>query len=937
MQNNNLQFQITGTKIYDPYGREFIVKGTNIFAWEGINNVANYLNTWGFNTVRVPNYLLGSYEQPHPQDDNYGTNHKIVDAYTSQGAVVIFDAHDRIGGYYEDAEWEILKDYWQDMAREFKNNPNVWFNLHNEPGNATANSEKWVGYHRELIDIIRGEGANNLIVVDGEAWGQDYHTETIATSASEIMANNEGVLFSVHVYEQWNNNDLAAYFNTLHQQNIPFIVGEYGSSNNEQSTLAATQQMFSAVQESEIGRVVWNAKSDDNNDLTTGEGGHAEHFDGTNPEIFTDLGESVWNDLQRTEDLEQLPEYEPPTDNHTFTDGVFQVDESGEIKFDFVFDGGWFQGELGIFNLAGMETYTPGSIEFIEEATNRALSNSEQGYVVLQDRVEGARFDTNLPWENNWNSGEYLGQKTFNLTAGTNFAFVLIQDGTIEEITNNPDLIWQDGKLPLFSIPEANFGTAEEQIAAVDNNGTFALEDVRIDWQESDRDYNDLVFQLQGATGTVPIMDELVNPERDWRTTETGQNILAYAANSAANNGETGVFTVDSTGQIQFDFLFDGGWFQGELAIFNLEGMEAYTPGSQAFIQEAALRALSNSQQGHILMSDRFEGANFSSPLPWERDFNAGEYLGQKSFSMIPGDRFAVMLIQHTTVQDIADNPGNIWQWGKLPLFSVPQANPNGTGEGQMVEVDSNGTFAFEDVRVDWGDADGDYNDIVFQIQGAEGVADSMDELVNPERDWRTTAIGQELLAYAANNFGNSTASAAFFSRTIEESSTTISSISSDLQTTHDNNDRTVYGSKADDTLIGGQGDDTLLGGLGNDKLRGRNNEDLLFGGEGDDRLLGDKGDDVLIGGSGNDTLIGGEGSDLFVLAQDDGVDLIKDFEVGKDVIQLLGNLQFKDLNLVRGSGRKSSDVMLFDAETDRLIAVVENINLDSLTISEFI
>ena len=945
MQTDNSNFQVLAGKIYDPNGQEFIVKGANIFAWEGINNVDNYLNTWGFNTVRIPNYLLGSYQQPHPEDDNYGTNHKLVDAYTSQGAVVIFDAHDRIGGYYEDAEWEILKNYWRDMAQEFKDNPHVWFNLHNEPGNATANSEQWVNYHRELIEIIRAEGANNLIVVDGEAWGQDYHTQTIADSASEIMAGNEGVLFSVHVYEQWNHNDLAAYFDILEDANIPFIVGEYGSSNNQQSTLAATQQMFPVAQESEIGRIVWNAKSDDNNDLTTGEGGHAEYFDGTNTEIFTDLGELVWNDLQRTEDLEQLAGYEPTSNNYTFTDGVFQVDESGEIQFDFLFDGGWFQGELGIFNLAGMETYTPGSIEFIQEATIRALSNSEQGYLVLQDLVEGARFSSPFPWENNLNSGEYLGKKTFDLTAGSNFALVLIQDATIQEIANNPNLIWQDGKLPLFSIPEANFGTAAEQIAAVDNYGTFALEDVRVDWQESDRDYNDLVFQLQGATSIVPTMDDVADPARDWRTTETGQNILEYATNSATNNGETGVFTVDSTGQIQFDFLFDGGWFQGELAVFNLEGMEGYVPGSQAYIQEAANRALTNSQQGYILMSDRSEGANFSSPLPWERNFNAGAYLGQKSFSMTPGDRFAVMLIQHTTVQDLANNPGNIWQWGKLPLFSVPEANPNGTGEGQMAEVDSYGTFAFEDVRVDWGDADGDYNDIVFQIQGAAGVVDSMDELVNPARDWRATAIGQELLTYAANNFGNSnTAFISDSNRTMESSKTTIGANqeliaidSNDLQTTSDKNDLTVSGSETDDTLIGGKGNNTLQGGLGDDELRGRNNEDLLFGDEGDDVLIGDAGNDILIGGSGNDTLMGGKGSDLFVLAQDSGVDRIKDFERGKDLIQLSGNLHFKDLTIVQGSGSNSSDAMLFVTETNQLVAIVNDFNSDDLTTLDFI
>ncbi len=944
MNTINSQFQIIGTKIYDPTGQEFIIKGANMFAWEGIDNLNNYLNTWGFNTIRVPSYLLGSYDQPHPEDDAYGTSHQIVDAYTSQGSVVIFDAHDRIGGYYEDSEWEILKDYWRDMAQEFKDNSYVWFNLHNEPGNATASPEQWVSYHRELIDLIRAEGANNLIVIDGEAWGQDYHTQTILNHASEIMAGNENILFSIHVYDQWNSNDIAAYFDALHSQNIPFIVGEYGSENVGQSTLAASQQMLQAAQEGEVGRIVWTAKGDDNNDLTTETGGHAEYFDGTNPEILTDLGELVWNDLQRSEDLEQLDGYTENVNNYTFTDGVFEVDSSGQIQFEFLFDGGGFQGELAAFSLEGMETYTPGSLEFIQEAATRALTNSQQGHILLRDRTEGARFSSSLPWESNFNHGEYLGQKDFNLTPGTRLALMLIQDTTVQEIANNPNSIWQDGKLPLFSIPEANFGTAEGQIVAVDDNGTFAFEDARVDWNQSDRDYNDIVFQLQGVDRVVPNMNELVNTQRDWRTTQVGQNILDYAANTDSNSG---IFTVDSTGQIQFDFLFDGGWFQGELAVFSLEGMEAYVPGTEAFIQEAATRALTSSDRGHILLRDRIEGGRFSSALPWEKDFNAGDHLGQKGFAMTPGDRFAFMLVQHTTVQEIADNPNSIWQWGKLPLFSIPKANPNGSGEGQIVTVDSYGTFAFEDMRVDLGNADGDYNDVVFQIKGAEGFAASMDEWVNTQRDWRTTAVGQELLTYtASSSFNNNTQLSSTSSQTLQTSNLTNSSVSSidststtqedlELSTTTESN--TIQGGDENDTFRGSKESDVLFGGSGDDTLIGRGNDDLLFGEEDNDFLAGDAGNDVLFGGSGNDTLEGGKGSDLFVLANDGGVDTVEDFEGGQDIIQLWGNLKFEDLTIIQGTGTNSNDVMISIANNQLLIGIIKNIESSELSAIDFI
>ena len=313
-------------------------------------------------------------------------------------------------------------------------------------------------------------------------------------------------------------------------------MGEYGSETNDRSTLSATEQMFSVVEDREIGRIVWNAKSDDFNDLTTGWKGHAEHFDGTNTHILTELGEMVWNDLQRTEDLEQLTDYETNPNNYpvsTFSNGVFEVDSSGAIQIDFLFDGHWFEGELAVFSLEGMESYTPGSQEFIQEAATRAISNSEQGYILLEDSTERARFGSRFSWEGAFNSGEYLGQKTFNLTPGTRFALMLIQNTTVAEIANHPENMWQKRKLPLFSIPEANPGTAEAQMVAVDSNGIFAFEDLRVDWDKSDHDYNDIVFQLQGANGVFPSIDDWINPDRDWRDTPIGQEILASNSNYA--------------------------------------------------------------------------------------------------------------------------------------------------------------------------------------------------------------------------------------------------------------------------------------------------------------------------------------------------------------------------------------------------------------------
>jgi hypothetical protein len=97
-----------------------------------------------------------------------------------------------------------------------------------------------------------------------------------------------------------------------------------------------------------------------------------------------------------------------------------------------------------------------------------------------------------------------------------------------------------------------------------------------------------------------------------------------------------------------------------------------------------------------------------------------------------------------------------------------------------------------------------------------------------------------------------------------------------------------------DDVLYGFATADGLAGGAGNDTLYGLAGADRLVGDSGRDRLWGGAGDDLVIGGRGNDTLWGGAGSDVFQYAGSrsrglDGRDTINDFEVGSDVLQLVG------------------------------------------------
>ncbi len=117
--------------------------------------------------------------------------------------------------------------------------------------------------------------------------------------------------------------------------------------------------------------------------------------------------------------------------------------------------------------------------------------------------------------------------------------------------------------------------------------------------------------------------------------------------------------------------------------------------------------------------------------------------------------------------------------------------------------------------------------------------------------------------------------------------------------------DDEIHGDAGDDSLYGGAGNDTLYGGEGGDSLYGGSGDDNLYGGAEGDGLYGGGGSDKLYGGAGNDALYGGAGADTFVFEENNGADLIYDFTVGKDVIDLsalTGIDSFDDLTITTNS-----------------------------------
>jgi hypothetical protein len=152
--------------------------------------------------------------------------------------------------------------------------------------------------------------------------------------------------------------------------------------------------------------------------------------------------------------------------------------------------------------------------------------------------------------------------------------------------------------------------------------------------------------------------------------------------------------------------------------------------------------------------------------------------------------------------------------------------------------------------------------------------------------------------------------------------------------------DDLIFGAEADDQLFGNEGADSVYGHQENDIIYGGSGADFLFGGQGDDSIYGDEGNDILYADRGTDILIGGEGEDIFVFDIGSGnfsvttTNLIVDFNVDEDQIEIQDNLTFEDLSI---EGTPTGDTVIRETNSGEIFALLQGVNPDSVTEEQII
>jgi endoglucanase len=243
--------RVEGNKLLNEHGDPVQLRGMSYF-WSMAGESQNYYNAsvvgwlasdWKVSVVRAAmgidenwgatssGYLAGN-KSGSVGNDKRVTD--VVDAAIDNGIYAIIDWHSHKAHQNTDE----AKAFFTEMANKYKDNPNVIYEIYNEPdigcGTPTQSTSAWntiKPYLQEVTNAIRQVDTKNLIILGTPCYSQQVG---IATN-DPITGNN--LLYSLHFYSNDERHQaLRGIASTAINNNKAIFVSEFGTCNSNGGT-----------------------------------------------------------------------------------------------------------------------------------------------------------------------------------------------------------------------------------------------------------------------------------------------------------------------------------------------------------------------------------------------------------------------------------------------------------------------------------------------------------------------------------------------------------------------------------------------------------------------------------------------------------------------------------------------------------------------------
>jgi endoglucanase len=250
------------------------------------NGEVDYYMSKGLTTFRIP----FMWERLQPQANGAlesvyeGRLDALVNYITGKGGYVVLNPQN-FARYYGQVIGSaavpnsVFADFWSKVAAHYAGNPNVMFNLVNEPHDLPT--EQWVAAANAAIAGIRGAGATNVIIAPGNnwtgaySWDQNFYGTANSVAMLNIADPINNTLFEAHQYLDSNDSGgsgtcvsttigserLKPWVDWLRANGKKGFLGEFGGGANAtcQAAVADMLTYLKANSDVVLGWAWWGA------------------------------------------------------------------------------------------------------------------------------------------------------------------------------------------------------------------------------------------------------------------------------------------------------------------------------------------------------------------------------------------------------------------------------------------------------------------------------------------------------------------------------------------------------------------------------------------------------------------------------------------------------------------------------------------------------
>ena len=254
----NGKLHLDGTDIVNQYNEKIQLKGISSHGLQWYSNYVTeenikiFRDEWNANLFRLAMYT---------DEGGYLSNKSIYDTLIEKTDMIIKN------DMYVIIDWHILhdnnpmshkdeaKEFFEKVSSKYKNNPNVIYEICNEPNGGTNWNNDIKPYADEIIDTIRKNSKDSIIIVGTGTWSQDI------LDPINNRINDKNTMYALHFYAGTHKEWLRDRLKQALESKLPIFVSEWGTPSadgNGGIDLEESRKWTDFMKENNISWTNWN-------------------------------------------------------------------------------------------------------------------------------------------------------------------------------------------------------------------------------------------------------------------------------------------------------------------------------------------------------------------------------------------------------------------------------------------------------------------------------------------------------------------------------------------------------------------------------------------------------------------------------------------------------------------------------------------------------